>query len=383
MKKLNHDTLRDLVNANPPSPLVTIYMPTHRSSAPPNMRENQTRLKNLIRKADEIMAAKEVPNLERAQVVEQLEVLNTDAEFWKDSLHALAIFANLDGVTYFNIPIATDEYVAVDAHYHVAPLVALAHEDQPYYVLALALHKPVLYKGDMYGLEPVRIRLPESPEKALNIDELAQKQQHFHQRAGGMATGQRAGSNAKDAGEEERNNFYRMIDHKLKHACDTSLPLMLAGTTNITSEYRGVSSYPNLTDACLEGSHADSNAIELHRLSWDKISQEIINKKRHDVAERFEELKSQDRSVSDPVEIKNATDAGRVEVLSVGLSSVSADTITEGGTERLRKIVLSSEPKDELIDYCVLQAWQMGGVIYDIGSSLMPKGAQMAAILRY
>src|SRR6266540_5468550 len=146
------------------APLVTIYAPMHITASPPHMTENQIRLKNLTHKAADILrtdyqhAGKRMAELLQAQVDSYLNNL----EFWEHQTEGLLLCADSQQVQTFHLPIDTEEYVAVDNCYHLAPVLALLDDEQSFYVLAVAQHNPKLFAGSMYGLCEMEVDLPKS-----------------------------------------------------------------------------------------------------------------------------------------------------------------------------------------------------------------------------
>ncbi len=381
INKITHAALEKLINQNL-SPTISIYMPTHKNAAPPNVREDQTRFKNLVAETDRIMRAQGVEADLQAGILDRLNKLIDDQEFWQRQTDGLALFINPKTLTYFNLPVSTDEYVAVDSHYHLAPLFALEQDNQAYYLLALARQEPCLFKGDMYGLEEVAIELPKSIEEALNIDEMSQRQQHYHGGAGGFATGQNAGSNSKDAGDQERLRFFRLVDEQLRPAVDTNLPLVLAGVSSDVAEFRSVSKHPNIVEQSVNGNHKQKDLPQMHNLAWDVIRNLVIDNRYESARTSFEELKAQNRSVAAPPAILDAAEKGRVDTLMISMFAETHDTVSDDMRER-PKIVFPRDNLKSLLDYCALLTWSQGGKVLNLAQELLPARNRMAAILRY
>src|SRR5690606_31347207 len=126
--------------------LVSIYMPTHRYSSPPNMQEDQTRFKNLVRQAADMMADKGVETTRidefRKDMLQRLD----DRDFWQHLTEAMAIFADESNIAMYCLPIEVDEQVSVGSEFDVTPLLVIQEMNRQFYVLALAMHGPKLYR---------------------------------------------------------------------------------------------------------------------------------------------------------------------------------------------------------------------------------------------
>ncbi len=381
-QRITHEVLDELLDQGV-APAVTIYMPTHRSASPPHISEDRTRYKNLIRKAEEIMSQHDdrSPDVIRS-VMDRLNAFIDDIEFWERRMECTVFCVNPESVTVLDAPIDTEEYVAVDTHFHLAPLFALARENVPFYVLTVSLQNPQLFKGDMYELEPAGVALPTDMKSALSIDEMAQRQHHYHGRAGGYATGQRAGSNARDAGDEERRMYYRMIDEKVCSVADTSWPLVLVGLETEVAEYRHISKYPRLMERSIDSNYAQATSAEIHQAVWPVVREEIIDQMQKEAVERFEELRGLERAVVSRAAIKDAAEKGRIDTLFVRLLAKTRDTVRDGMKEVMR-ITFMDAPQNQFVDQIALQAWHQGATVINLDDTKVPEMPFVAAALRY
>jgi hypothetical protein len=126
---------------------ITIFMPVHTSASPPHITENQIRLKNLVHKA----IGRLPEHGEGRQLAQELQVrlnsLHDDLSFWENQTPGLLICAAPGRLDMFHLPIDTEEYVAVDRQFHLAPVFGLLHDARDFYLLVLAQHNPRIYKG--------------------------------------------------------------------------------------------------------------------------------------------------------------------------------------------------------------------------------------------
>ncbi len=89
MKIFTRDELRTLT-ASAQAPCVSIYMPTHR--LPTENQQDRTRLKNLIRQAQESLQAYGLRPAEAESLLEPVTRLLGAIPFWKDKRDGLALF---------------------------------------------------------------------------------------------------------------------------------------------------------------------------------------------------------------------------------------------------------------------------------------------------
>ncbi len=381
MHKLSTEALGELLHQSS-APAVSIYLPTHRQATPPHKHEDQTRYKNRLRHVATILHSYDAPNSIIDSLLARLEALHTDQEFWQNRLDGLAVFASPKGLWVYDLPLDCEEYSAVDTHFHVAPLLALVQDNLPFLVLALNLQTPRLYQGDMYGLEPVTaLTLPHDLISALKIDEFSQRQQHYHVKAGGYATGQHGGGTVKDTGHEEKLRFLRLVDEALRRF-DDSKPLILAGATPVIADYRSISSYPHVLEGVIEGDIRDDELVARHEQAWTILSDEYIQQRHQAAVERLAALAGQARVTTEPAAILDAAETGRIDTLLVSVSTHTRDTVRDV-VSRVKKIIFPAEQHRQFIDQTALLTWYQGGQVLDIEPRLIPVNAPLAAILRY
>jgi hypothetical protein len=386
MERITNEAITELLNSQE-RPSVTIYMPVHVSAAPPHITENQIRLKNLINKATHELQTHGTEGTVRDALCQQLESLSNDVNFWEEQTPGLLICANSQGLHMFNIPIDTEEYVAVDECFHLAPIIGILSDAHEYYVLKIAQQKPMLYRGDMYGVQPAGINLPESVEQGLNIDENNQKSENQGSATGlSTSTGWFNGrGGARNPQEEDRIRFFRMIDQILCDKADRKLPVVLAGIEAETVEYRNLSKYSKLLTGTIAGSHADLEMNDLHAKAEAIVRAEIIEPDHRSAIEEFERLSGANpsRVAVNENTIKDAAEQGRVDKLLTSMIRKTADTVRDTSEEVLRITFLGQAEANRALNMLALQVWQMSGRVLTLQPQEMPAGRTVVARLRY
>ncbi|HVS58798.1 MAG TPA: hypothetical protein VHD60_03620 [Candidatus Saccharimonadales bacterium] len=384
MEHLTEDGVKALLAEKPTAPAVTIYVPTHRSATPPHMTEDQIRFKNLIHKAVDIIKNREDGKDVQKQLCDQLEALLDDKNFLEGQTEGMLVCARPGKSTIFHLPIDTEEYVAVDTHYHLAPVFGLLHDAHEYYVLVVAQHEPAFYKGDMYGLHPTKLTLPKTVEEGLQIDEMNQKSEQ-QRSAGGDTGGFNGRGGAKNPAEEERQRFWRMIDQLILNKTDAKLPLILAGVESELSEYREQSHYPHVLQDIITGSFRGANLHELFALAQPVIRTEIVQKDHDQIVEQFERLKGENetRVGRTVAAISDGAQEGRVDTLLLAMLRITTDTIKDD-TRAVPVITFPEvEESSQALHDIASTVWAAGGHIINIEQDAMPDGLVAAAIFRY
>lgn len=370
--------------------VVSIYMPTHRYPSPPHIQESQTRFKNMLHSARQIVddAGQEAKGLQKN--LGSLERMIDDLPFWQATLEGLAIFVSQDDVQMYHLPIECEESIYVADDYDIAPLIILQSYDQPFYILALAQHDSKLLRGDSYGMEPVAIDLPHSIEDALNIDEMfsgsSTKRSHQGGPSGaGDVTSPHGEGDSQGAGSEERLQYFRMIDEKLMNdpAIDTKLPMLIAAAENEAGDFMAISKSPSLMDCFLKGNYTQTPMQELHKRVWPMIHEKIVKQKDIKLVEQFNEFRGVDKASTKLRDIEQAAADGRIDTLLINMIDETRDSISDNDHDAVPVIRMMSDMGMKNLKRLISLVYQNGGRMIGLDRSSMPDGAMAAALYRY
>lgn len=387
MNKVTQDNI-DALTERRGGVKLTIYMPTHKISTPATIQEDQTRYKNLVRKGhDEWRAHTDEDAV--ASVIDALESKYDDEAFWRATSRGLAVFADEQGVEFYHLPIECEERVCVGESFDVTPLHLVQSYDQSYYVLALAMHNSKLFKGDAYGLEPVEMDFPASPEAALGIDEMfinSNTQRGYEGPAGSNYQISPHGSgDSSEAGREERLQYLRIIDGMVTDSrkIDTSLPLVVAATDSEAGDYKAHSKSTSLVDIYIPGNYTKAELHELHDLSWKVIHEEVVDKKIARIIERFNEQKGIQKASSDPDDIREAVKAGRVDTLLLRMVDETNDSVSDAVGAHLPLIRFDEAYEQENLQSLAESVIQHGGTVTGVDPEVFTVPSKVGALYRY
>ena len=107
MKIFTRDELRTLTAAAQ-APCVSIYMPTHR--LPTENQQDRTRLKNLIRQAQESLQTYGLRPAEAESFLEPATNLLGTISFWKDKRDGLALFISPGMFRLYQLPASSSPW---------------------------------------------------------------------------------------------------------------------------------------------------------------------------------------------------------------------------------------------------------------------------------
>jgi hypothetical protein len=376
------DAIRALVLEAQPSPSITIYMPTHKTAAPPSMREDRLRFKNLSQRAMEIARQRSDVDTGRARALERrFAAILDNLEFWEHQTESMAVCVSPEASTAFNLPVDCDEHITVDVRFHLAPVIGLLDYTQAYYVLSVTQNNPALFRGNMYGLEPARLPLPKSTGDALRIDEWKERSLQFHSVAGDAGTEWHGQGGAKDRGDDEQRVYLKMIDHILYRELDRSLPLILAGTPEMTEAYRREAHYPNILEGHIP---LKGTTQETFAAARQNIYEHVIAKKHRHLAETCKQQLGRGRAASEPPAIEDALKQSRVDTVLLGIMQQTADTVRDLPAQQpVLKIKPPNAATDlAAIDYLATRAWCAGCGVALVDYALI-KPHIAAATFRY
>jgi hypothetical protein len=368
--------------------VLTLYLPVHKISTPATTKEDQARYRNMIADGIEKWEAAIGPEAIKASRM-QLEAKLDDAEFWNETQKSLAIFASSEAIEFVHLPIESSEYVYVGANYDLAPMrVALSH-DQPYYLLTLAKHHPKLFKGDSYGLEIIDLNFPDSPEDALNIDEMFSGSNTVRgvgtQGGGNDMLSTHGQGDSNHAGQEEHLKYLRIIDDKIINSplIDRKVPLLVAATESEASDFKHISNYPSLITEYVAGNHTLTPLQELHELSWEVIANVVVGVKVAGLIERFNEDKGRQKASSDLAEIAEAVTAGRVDTLLLGIVEKTNDSVSDAGEIKTPLLRLTTDYATSHMCELVQDVVAQGGSIVGVDPEALATPSMVAALYRY
>lgn len=368
--------------------VISIYLPTHRHPTPPHIQEDQTRYKNLIRESKEKWLTGN--NLAAmSSMFEQMERKLDDLNFWQHTTESMAIFAGPDLFEIYNLPIECEERVCVADSYDITPLLIVAAYDQPYYLLALAMHNTKLFKGDTYGLEPVAIDFPTSPEDALNIDEMFSGSNTVRSQNGpsgpGNAIAPHGQGDSNGAGREERLQYFRIIDAMIVDSkeVDHTMPVLIAGTDSEAGDYRNMSKLPALVHAYVQGNHTNSTFQDIAARAWPIIQSEVIGRRAAEAVDQLNEKVGIKKSSYDYKDMTEAANMGRIKTLLVGITRKTTDTVSDAVQTAVPIMTFAKQYEYEHIAELVKKVLAQGGNVLGVGNELLPAKVPVAAIYRY
>ncbi len=347
------DQLRKLAQAE--GIWATITMPTHRTG--PETRQDPIRFRNLANDA-----LSELERLDQAAastegITERLNQLSRDLNFWQFQTGGLIALVSADQEHLFRLPAAVTPSASAGRWPRLARLVPFVADDTRFRVLAISADSARLLEGTLNSLEESDLGpIPASYDEAFGHIERQKHLQHsahadrsrFHGHGGGSTP-------VSNAITRYLRTVAGALDERLRD--EPGAPLVLAGTTEVTTEFRKLVNQSDILEKTLSGSHQNTPAHELHQQIWPIVAE--AHTLPHDQANaRINAAWARDEALLDSAEIIKAAELGRV-------SDIFLDPNAEA---------------DDAVEHALRLTLQMGGAVHALDQ---PQDRNAAALLRF
>ncbi len=295
---------------------VSIYLPTTPVSQ--ETSGDRIELKNLAKEALRQLNTVSADKRRVAALMEHLDDLVDDDEFWRFQARSLAVLATPDHARTFRVPNALVPIVEVSDRFHLKPLLRAVAFPNTCFVLALAEGAVRIIQVSA-DLPPAVVKVDEVPKDAGS--------------AVGRATVNDRSPSGRIQGSEGQKvllrQFARKIDHALRGLLTGSdIPLVLAASEPLASIYRSVNTYAHLAAAGIDGSpvySTDAQLADRARALLDDLYRDEIAQWRKVFATR----ENEDRATTDIARAARAATYGAVETMLVDIDEVIPGTVDE------------------------------------------------------
>lgn len=368
-------------------PCLSVFLPVERVG--PLVEQNALRLRNLLRDLAWQLERHPRFSSKKAELLEPLQALPADEEFWIGEGEGLALFRNLERIRCYRLPDRVKEQAVVASHFYLKPLLPLLGNDGRFYLLALSQNAIRLLEGTRSTIEELLLpeQIPESLADALG-DTQPGKELQYHSSASGALVGKggrRAlvfhGKGAGDDARERLAHYFHRINrglHEILH--DETAPLLLAGVEYLLALYRQVNTYPHMLRHGLIGNPDDVSARTLHQQAWPLV-EPVLQQAQQDAFALYQEIAGTEQASCNLSLIVPAAAEGRVATLFAARDQEqwgSFDPLSQ--TLEMRETAQAGD--DDLLERAEVQTILHGGAVYLLEGDRVP-GGQAAAILRY
>lgn len=306
-----------------------------------------------------------------AALLNSLNDLLDDNEFWRFQANSLAVFATPDSIRTHRLANDLTSMVQVSDRFHLKPL--LRAITFPHSAFILALSENAVRLVEMHAdLPPEVVKVPAMPKDAASsIGKSTLNDRSFSGRIHGSE-----GQNVRF------QQYVRHVDAALRQVlAGREMPLVLAATGRLASLFAQICSYPHLLNETIADSPDRLSEAELAakaRLLLDRAYASEIA----ELHALFEKRSSENRAMTDISDAARMATFGGIQTLLVDI-----DSVVPGFVDDEDGSVTFVEQDDAkaygVLDEIVARALAGGARIMGVRRDDIPGGKELAAILRY
>ena len=333
---------------------VSIYLPTDRSTL--EAKTARTMLSNVRRDVEGRLEVAGATDDDRTWIVEELDSIIDDDDFWTRQRDTLAIFLSPGHETTFRLPNQLNGATHVGERFYVKPLLRAITFPHAAFVLALS-------KGEARLLEifndgaPLEVAVPDMPR-----DAWVPSANHVHR--------------SRDLA------YVRLVDHAIRPILNGSdLPLIVAATEAIDALFRTVNSSSRVVDHRVAGNVEELSDLEIADAARTVLD-DVYTVELADLALLVDQRNSQGRAAFDLADVARFATIGAVDTVVLDV-----DTHVPGTVDEATGAVEFAEQSDAenygVTDEIARRVLRHGGRVIAVRAADVPMGGSAAAILRY
>lgn len=348
---------------------VSIYLKT----TPVTQETSASRIEfgNLIREAQSQLEDAGFDKRRLAALVEQLNDLIDDDEFWYFQANSLAVFATPEKLQTYRLANDLVSMVQVADRFHLKPLFRAV--TFPHSAFILALSENAVRLVEMHAdLPPVTVKVPGLPKGAAS--------------SVGKSTLNDRSFSGRIHGSEGQNvrfqQYVRQVEAALRPVlAGRETPLILASTDRLASVFPQINSYPHLLREIIADSPdrlTDAELAKRARPILDKAYEEELS----GIRALFDKRAGDRRTTTDISDAARAATFGGIDTLLVDINSVVPGFVDEesGAVELIEK---DDAKAYGVVDEIAGRALASGAKVLGVRRADLPGQKELAAILRY
>ena len=359
--------LRALLHAEDAGPCVSLYIDT--LPATDGKDKNRIRYKDQVQKARDLLEAASMDKYRRAALIEQLDNIGTDEDFWIYQQYGLAVFVSADRSWVRKLMARPGNLAFVAERFHLRPALQMARNAMRHRILCLSTDQVALYEADGRDISAVDLHSDVPTDMSSAIGQPARVHKVDDHDPGG-------------AEDDQLRRYFARVDEAIQHFHGEDTPLVLAALAEHQGLFHEVSSNPQLLDAGVERDpfHGLSD-IELARAAWETVSA-ALDTRIDELLERFHHANAHKQGAQSLEAIGRAAVMGQVDTLLIGQDCYVAGTV-ERDTGAVHLETGEAAPAGDVIDDLAAMTLRADGHIWFLPQDKMPDQSGAVAILRF
>ncbi len=357
---------------------ISMYIPIWRTGK--ETRQNNIRLKNMIRKAEDTF--KGGPYSHQQTLLGPIKALIEKNKYICRDCKGLAIFSSENRFYKYCLPLSFNEPLVIADHFYVKPLLPLFTDTEKFYLLSIHQHSVRFYHGDRFQLEEVNVPdLPRHLDEVLKYDD-PEKQMQFHTGTSQARSKRAAMFHGQGAGiEESKTNilrFFQAVDRAIvNYLQNNHIPLIVATIESLFPVYREANTYPDLEERFIDVHPNAESEHDLHNAAVALLMCRFEKKKKQAI-DQYQILKEKGRTSDLLSDILRLSFEGRIESL---LTDVSQSVWGTFDPNSLKVEIHENRQKHdtELLNRIVLETLGYGGNVIPLEGREMPEENKPAA----
>ncbi|GAB3546503.1 baeRF7 domain-containing protein [Spirosoma fluminis] len=384
---LNKDTLLDLASqAHTQS--ISIFIPTHQRGKEVNEGQDIIAFKNHVQRIRLALEAQSLRSNEVNELMQPLENLLDDTQFWRHQQQGLAVFRNPNYFAVFHSPIPLENSSRLDTSFYVQPLLPFAQRSPVYCLLQISKKGVSLFKADTYSITPLELA-DSMPSGLEDVTKYYDFEEELQGRTKGRSGSMAMYTSSENAEDKEKDHlladYFRLIDTAIVAMMGTqNLPLVLASVAYFQPIYHDINTYPHLHKEGLTGNFDHTQPEELHQMAQELLGDSIEQDKQRRI-NQYQNSSGSDLVSSNDRELLKAAVTGRIDTLFLKTDA----SLWGHFDENTLKTTIHEEKQDgdeSLVQKIALLTLRNGGQVYVMDEFNLLENQEpvdMAALFRF
>jgi hypothetical protein len=253
MAKITYEDIQELAAARS-DVYVSVFMPTHRHGQEVNNGNDKITFKTELLTIKKQLTERGYHPDYVTELLKPAVTLMEEQFTWRYMEEGLAVFIGDNYFRYFVLPYQFAQQTFIAKEFVVTPLLPVFNSNEKFYILNLNQEKVSLYLAGQYEMEEIPLEEKGIP---VNIQEYIDSFEYetYNHGLGRSGIGAHGSPDYLDRSYRYTQEILKKIGNGLKNELSNGLPLVLAGSENVTGTFRSVNSYPAIMDETIKGNY--------------------------------------------------------------------------------------------------------------------------------